>query len=301
VVPTLTTTSETLITQTTASSGGNISSDGGASVTARGVCWSTGDNPTTALTTKTSNGTGTGVFTSSLTGLAASTHYYVRAYATNSIGTGYGTEQGFTTSSGSQTGTVTDIEGNIYNTVTIGTQAWMAENLKTTKYNDGTAIPFAPYQVLITPAYTWFLNDEASFKATYGALYNWYTVSATTNDGKNICPTGWHIPTDSEWTILTTYLGGETLAGGKLKEIGTAHWGLQNIGATNESGFTALPGGYRNPLGGYNYLGGTGNWWSSTENSMENSWCRIMGSGFSYVSRSSVDKRYGISARCVKD
>ena len=171
---------------------------------------------------KTTDGSGTGTFTSSITGLTAGTTYYVRAYATNSAGTGYGNDISFTTQQGG-VGNVTDDDGNVYHSVTIGTQVWMVENLKTTKYNDGTSIPLVTdatdWHNLLTPGYCWNNNDEATYKATYGALYNWYTV----NTG-NLCPTGWHVPGDAEWTTLTTYLGGEDVAGGKLKEVGITHW-----------------------------------------------------------------------------
>jgi uncharacterized protein (TIGR02145 family) len=298
VLPVLTTTTVTAIASTTATSGGNITSDGGASVTARGVCWSTSLNPTTALITKTTNGTGTGSFTSSLTGLTANTTYYVRAYATNSVGTAYGTQVSFTTQQVSGS-TVTDIDGNVYNTVTIGTQVWMKENLKTIKYNDGTAIPLvtgtAAWAALSTPGYCWYNNDAATYKATYGALYNWYTV----NTGK-LCPTGWHVHTDAEWT-LTTYLGGESVAGGKLKETGTTHWLSPNTGATNESGFTALPGGYRDYNGTFEYIGYGGYWWSSTESSTSSACARAMFNDVQYCLQKFIYKQVGFSVRCLKN
>ncbi|MBA7527477.1 hypothetical protein ES705_19653 [subsurface metagenome] len=176
----------------------------------------------------------------------------------------------------------------------------MAENLKTTKYNDGTAIPLVTnsteWDNLTTPGYCWYNNDEASYKNTYGALYNWYTV----NTGK-LCPTGWHVPTDSEWTILTDYLGGYSVAGGKLKETGTTHWNSPNTGATNESGFTALPGGYRTNSGAFNNVGSNGNWWSSTESSSTYAWHRSMNYSSSNVYRDYSGKSYGFSVRCVRD
>jgi uncharacterized protein (TIGR02145 family) len=241
VIPTLSTTAASSITTTSATSGGNVISDGGATVTARGVCWSTNQNPTID-NSKTSNDIGTGSFTSNLTGLTANTIYYVRAYATNSMGTAYGNQVTFKTTTDVETNTVTDIDGNIYHTVTIGTQVWMVENLKTTKYRNGDPIPNVTgnaWAALTTGAYCWYNNDAATYKATYGALYNWYAVA----DSRNIAPTGWHVPTDAEWTTLTTFLGGESVAGGKLKETGTNHWTSPNTGATNETGFTALPGG----------------------------------------------------------
>lgn len=189
------------------------------------------------------------------------------AYAINSQGTAYGSQQTFTTTSGGGSGTVTDSDGNVYNTVTIGTQVWMAENLRTTKYKDNTAIPLVTdntaWTNLSTPGYCWYNNDAATNKSTYGALYNWYTV----NTGK-LCPTGWHVPTDAEWSTLTTCLGGVGVAGGKLKEAGTSHWMSPNVGATNETGFTALPSGYRYAGGTFEYNGLGGWWWSSTESSL---------------------------------
>jgi len=138
-------------------------------------------------------------------------------------------------------GTLSDIEGNSYKTIQIGTQVWMAENLKTAKYNDNTSIPLVTIGLWgdTNPAYSWYNNDPAT-KDTYGALYKWYTVAT----GK-LCPTGWHVPSDVEWTTLTTFLGGEGVAGGRMKESGTGHWLTPNSDATNSSGFTALPVGSR--------------------------------------------------------
>jgi uncharacterized protein (TIGR02145 family) len=292
ILPTLTTTSVSSITTSTATSGGYISADGGAAVTARGVCWSTTANPTISLSTKTLNGTGTGTFTSSIIGMNPNTTYYVKAYATNSAGTAYGTQLSFTTTV--QSGTVTDTEGNIYNTVTIGTQTWMKENLKTTKYNDGTAIPLVTNGWgTYTPAYCWYVNDAATYKATYGALYNWYTV----NTGK-LCPDGWHVPSDAEWTTLINFLVGY---GGKLKETGTAHWLSPNTGATNETGFTALPGGYRYFNGSFSYVGSNGYWWSSTEEYQYYALYRYMSYNNDMVISSNYNKQSGFSVRCVRN
>jgi uncharacterized protein (TIGR02145 family) len=194
---------------------------------------------------------------------------------------------------------VNDIDGNAYNKVTIGVQVWMAENLKTTKYNDNTSIPLvtdnAAWVALTTSGYCWYNNDAATYKATYGALYNWYTV----NTGK-LCPTGWHVPEDAEWTTLITYLGGKLVAGGKLKETGTTHWSSPNTGATNETGFTALPGGNRYFNGTYYSIGGYGGWWGSTEDSTTYAWSRFMSCDSTSVGRSYGSKRGGFSVRCVK-
>ena len=151
----------------------------GATITSRGVCWSTATSPTFELSSKTSDNTGTGIFTSTIIGLAPNTTYYVRAYSTNSFGTGYGSSLPLTTQ---DYGTVTDIDGNVYKTITIGTQTWMEENLKTTKYNQGTVIPqvsdVGTWSGLRSPAYCWYNNDAINYKAVYGAMYNWYAVDA---------------------------------------------------------------------------------------------------------------------------
>ena len=293
-LPTLTTNPISSITTTSAISGGNITNSGGSLVTSRGICWNTSTSPTIANNFVLDTGTGIGSFTSSLIGLTEGTKYYVRAFATNSIGTAYSNEIIFSTN-----GTVTDVDGNVYHFITIGTQIWMVENLKTTKYNDGTPIGILTNNktwstLSITPAYCWYNNDSTTNKNTYGALYNWYAV----NTGK-LAPAGWHIPTDAEWTILTTYLGGESVAGGKLKEIGTVHWSSPNDGATNETGFTALPGGYRSYSDGNFYsIRGSGYWWSSSRPSATNTWYRNIGNT-STVYRAAGYEQNGYAVRCV--
>lgn len=307
-LPVLTTSSVTNITQTTAQCGGNVTSDGGDAVTARGVCWSTGPTPTIA-DSKTADGSGTGSFTSGITGLTAGTDYFVRAYATNSIGTGYGSTQSFKTTSSSNT--VTDIDGNVYQTVTIGSQVWMAENLKVTHYRNGDPIPNvtdnATWSGLTSGAYCNYNNDTDNV-ATYGRLYNWYAV----DDSRNIAPEGWHVPTDEEWKQLEMNLGMSqaqadgtgwrgTDEGGKLKETGTTHWVSPNTGATNESGFSALPGGGRYFYGSFDYMGLDATFWSSTEGSSLIAWYRNLYYYDSQVSRYYYYKRYGFSVRCVQD
>lgn len=176
----------------------------------------------------------------------------------------------------------------------------MDKNLKTTKYRDNTAIPLVPdntdWSNLVTPGYSWYNNDAVANQETYGALYNWATV----NTGK-LCPIGWHVPTDAEWTTLTSYLGGEDAAGGKLKEIGTSHWNSPNVGATNETGFTALPGGVRNTDGQFLDLGSNGYWWSSSEYDAIYAWYRDMIYDDHWVNRFKYLKGLGFSVRCIKD
>jgi uncharacterized protein (TIGR02145 family) len=196
-------------------------------------------------------------------------------------------------------GTVSDIEGNIYRTIQIGTQIWMAENLKTTTLKNGIAIPnvilLIDWNNLTTPAFCWYNNDIA-YKNAYGALYNWYTVNTN-----QLCPTGWHVPTDSQWSTLITYLGGESVAGGKLKEIGTAHWISPNTDATNETGFTALPGGDHGILKvDFINIGNTGSWWSSTIIKVPAYFVSISYNNSSVIQGTS-DLGKGRSVRCLKD
>ena len=196
--------------------------------------------------------------------------------------------------------TVKDMDGNVYKTVKIGTQVWMAENVKTTKYNDGTPIPLVrddnAWESITTPAYCWHKNDATANKNTYGALYNWDTVNSN-----KLCPSGWHVPSDVEWSTLITFLGSESIAGGKLKEAGTAHWISPNTGTTNESGFTALPGGYRDYDGTFGGVGDNGFWWSSTDYTSSNgSSLDISFDGIS-IHWSHGDKQDGFSVRCIKD
>ena len=200
---------------------------------------------------------------------------------------------------------ITDSEGNTYKTVFIGTQQWMAENLKVSKYSDGTTIPNitdnTQWQNNTTGASWAYYNNDAANNAKYGKLYNWYAVSKTTNGNKNVCPTGWHVPTDVEWTVLTDYLGGASVAGGKLKEAGTTNWNSPNTDATNMSLFTGLPGGYRYNDGNYKDIGIFGIWWSSSEYSTSNVWYLALNSFYGGANRNNDDERGGFSVRCLRD
>lgn len=186
-------------------------------------------------------------------------------------------------------GTMTDQDGNVYKTVTIGTQTWMAENLRTTKYNDGTLIPNNVY---------WnYLNRSSNEDiATFGYLYNYHAVNT-----RKLAPKGWHVPTDAEWTILTNFLGGESEAGSKLKEIGITHWNSPNQ-ATNETGFTALPGGFRSgSLDDFAFIGDYGFWWSSTEYTTDLAWIHNVFYSNITVFREYSGKNNGYSVRCLRD
>ena len=179
----------------------------------------------------------------------------------------------------------------------------MKENLKVTKYRNGNVIGTTTPDTLdisseSTPKYQWAAyNGNDSNVATYGRTYTWYVVT----DSRNVCPTGWHVPTDAEWTTLTDYLGGESVAGGKMKEVGTAHWYSPNTGADNSSGFTALAGGNRNPDGPFLNFGFHGYWWSSTVYDVNNAWNRNLGCYDSIIVREGHLNSFGFSVRCVKD
>jgi len=211
------------------------------------------------------------------------------------------------------TGTVTDRDGNVYQTIKIGNQWWMAENLRVTQYRNGDPIPhvtdYSAWSGLSTGACCNHSNDEGNV-ASYGRLYNFYAV----DDSRNIAPEGWHVPTDEEWKQLEMYLGMSqaeangtgfhdrgTDEGGKLRETGTTHWASPNIGATNESGFTALPGGTRSFNGDFSNMGSSAKFWSSTEYYSHNAWYRLLYYDLSQVSRNYGNKHYGFSVRCVRD
>lgn len=200
----------------------------------------------------------------------------------------------------SSSGTVKDIDGNVYNTVTIGPQVWMVENLKTTKYRNGDPIPIVTDDIawgnLTTGAQCNYNNDAATGNK-YGKFYNWHAV----NDSRNLAPAGWHVATAEEFDELTIYLGGGAVAGGKMKEIGTSHWAAPNAGATNESSFTALPVGFRANDGTSTYDRSVGIWWSSTEYIANNVFYYEMNCNDSYIRKVSSLKECGFSVRCVRD
>ena len=323
---TLTTTTLSNITSSGATSGGNIISDGGSAVTARGVVWSTNPNPTIALSTKTSDGAGLGLFTSTITGWIANTNYYVRAYATNSQGTAYGNQ--FVTTKNIPGPDMTDLDGNVYLSVTNGNQTWTKKNLNVSKYSDGTPIPqvtnATQWGNLTTGAWCYYNNTTAN-GITYGKLYNWYAVAGIYNSAsltnpnlrKKLAPIGWHVPTEDEWRLLTNcysdvwfdtntinngYYTDIPKVGGKMKSTGNTLWQIPNTLATNESGFTGFPGGYI-WTSGFENIGTAGYWWSSTETTdTKNPFYRSLRYETGDVSCGSiVGKNNGFSVRCVKD
>jgi uncharacterized protein (TIGR02145 family) len=406
-IPVITTTEVSDISPTTATSGGNITDEGSSRVLNRGVCWSTGLTPTIA-DKKTTDGTGPGSFSSNITGLNEATVYYVRAYATNTVGTGYGITLSFTTSGQSPTATVapatnidlmsatlngsvnanyfsavvtfeygittsydstvtaakspvegnadthvsadisgltagtiyhyrikavnslgttysdditftaipTDIDGNVYKTVTIGTQLWMTENLRTTKYRNGDLIgTTTPASLDISgesmSKYQWAYNGNESNVAVYGRLYTWYAVT----DSRNICPTGWHVPSDADWTTLLDYLTENGYGyGGSGNQIAksmaaTSGWTTDatagnagnDLTSNNSSGFTALPSGDRYSDGAFFGLSTECYWWSIKEFDASDAWGYYMYNFYGGVFRNHGTKQFGISVRCLHD
>lgn len=283
------------ITESGASYVGVITSDGGAAITACGICWSTHPNPTINDFKSTAEKDSSS-FSGTINGLTAGVSYYVRVYATNSAGTGYSNEQSF----GKVTSTVTDIDGNVYHTVRIGTQVWMVENLKTTKYRDGTPIR------KVTDNSTWFginyygaycdYNHDQDKGQTYGHLYNWYAAT----DSRNIAPEGFHVPSDADFLILANFLGGVDVAGGKIKEAGYTNWLRPNTGATNETGFNAIPGGACSS-DGFTLMGEKSGWWTTSEAAEGEAFIRYTAYYNSGLNTKNLNKLNGNSIRCVKD
>ncbi len=214
-------------------------------------------------------------------------------------------------------GVVMDIDGNVYKTIKIDTQVWMAQNLRTTRYNDGTVIPKVTdntaWQALTTPAYCWYGNDSTLNAKIYGALYNYYTVADT--NSLNVCPTGWHIPSDAEWTVLSDFLiangygfggSGPDIGKSMASTFGWTYWSTPGTigndqGTNNSCGFAGLTGGYRSSSGTFNYIGNGGFWWSSTEANTYDAWYRYLFYSYDDLRRYSNSRRLGFSVRCLRD
>ena len=206
-------------------------------------------------------------------------------------------------------GSITDHDGNTYRTIVIGTQEWMAENLKTSHYSNGDLIPLitspTTWQGLETGATCFYNNDSAAYNCPYGRLYNWYAAA----DPRNVCPTGWHVPSDEEWSACINYLdpnadGGTNVlntAGGKMKSTGTQYWSCPNTDATNESGFSDLPGGGRNLNGAFIDIGLYSVWWSSTESTVSTAWAPSLRYDFGHLQWGGTNKEKGFSVRCLRD
>ena len=312
--PLIVTDEVTKIGSTTAFSGGTITLDDGFTITTRGTCWSTTLNPS-VKDHKTVDGTGTGEFESVLTGLLPNTFYYTRTYAIRGGSVIYGNLVSFKTED-----VVTDIDGNIYNTITIGDQVWMVENLRTTRFLNGDAIGTTTTSTLEIifepdPIYQWAYDGREKNASKFGRLYTWYAAM----DLRGLCPAGWHIPSDAEWTAMENYLVANeynydgTTTGNKIAnslasitewrytdEKGTAG-NTDDTAFRNNSGFTALPGGYRNSEGRFVNIGISGCWWSSSEWQTYNAFYRYLYAFRNDLNRSSYFEFGGLSVRCIRD
>jgi uncharacterized protein (TIGR02145 family) len=323
----VTTAPVSFITRTSGSLEGSFINEGTDTVISFGFCWSYNPQPTfTDNRIVTNHMTTDGKYINYISGLAPNTTCYVRGYAITVKSKIYGNQESFTTKPATVKTTfnpaltyqtVSDIDGNNYKTINIGDQEWLAENLKTTRLNDGTEIPFITDNIiwhsLQSPAYSWYNNDEAVFKNIYGGYYNWYAV----NSGK-LCPSGWHVPDESDWKALKIFLGmtpeeadagyfTNNIVGTKIKETGTINWADESIASTNESGFTALPGGTRDDGTGTDAFGGEGNgagWWSAslvfpTHGFAFSHW---VNSDKEWIFKSDMlNSAYGLNVRCVRD
>jgi uncharacterized protein (TIGR02145 family) len=316
VIPaTLSTAEVTDVKITTATCGGEVTNEGGMTLTERGICYSTTQNPTVDNNKVVASGS-TGNFSSSITGLTGNLTYYVRAYAINSAGTTYGNEISF------RTFAAMDGDGNGYYSVNIGGKEWLTENLKTTKYNDGTNIPpvsiSADWAALTTPGFCWYNNDVVN-KDKYGALYNWYAFDPSITATKNISPVGWHVATLQDWTDLRVYLNdnaynydGSTTGNNIAKSIcaltdWTASTTAGAVGNSdypamrNKTGFTGLPGGLRQPSGTFQDINNSALWWTSYDVDAAQGWGPYIGYSATSIFDWYKDKKLGLSVRCVKD
>jgi uncharacterized protein (TIGR02145 family) len=278
----------------------------GSGVFERGVCWGTSPNPTVTAN-KMVVGSGGYGFSQAFSGGMVGNLHYARAYARTSSGIFYSNEKTFTPAPGQPcpgVSTVTDIDGNVYNTVQIGTQCWTQSNLKVSKYRNGdsilTGLSDSAWQNTTSGAYAIYNNNPVN-DGLYGKLYNHHAVT----DSRGLCPTGWHVPTDGEWTTLENHLGGSSVAGGALKSTAMqpapGGWNSPNFGATNSAGFTALPGGRRDDYGDFRSMASLGYWWSSSVLSGANAWLRDLGSSYSIIPRFNGTRSNGFSVRCCRD
>lgn len=282
---------------------GMVKSDGGSPVIRKGFCFSLKINPETSDST-TNDGTGTGFWSRKIEHLLPDTIYFIRAYATNGKGTGYGAEQSFRTLK-MPVEEIADVDGNRYPVIVIGHQKWLGSNLRVTKFRNGESIPNITdpnqWKILTTGAWCAYENRSENI-ALYGNLYNWYAVA----DERGLCPDGWHVASDADWNALAYELGGGDVAGGKLKSTGTIEqgnglWFTPNTGATNSSRFSGLPGGYRINYGNFYSAGNVAYLWTSSDTTMQNAWNYILDANNAELNRHYNLFGNGFSVRCCKD
>jgi len=281
---------------TSLSTGIRLDSKSPSSVLSTGICWDIEPNPTLD-SYRLFIDTDTAGIKCTISYLIPESVYFIRAFAVTEDDTIYSVQNAFYTH---RSDAVNDIDGNYYNHVKIGTQTWLAEDLKVTHLNDGTPVPQVAdhneWVLSATPAWCWYANDSINYSFPRGKLYNWFTVST----GK-LCPSGWHVPSDNEWRTLQNYLGGDTFAGGKLKTTGTLFWRPPNNGATNETGFSAIPGGYRDGSGMFSYVTIFDRWWSTDEYSSGAGNCWYVYHLQKKLYYAPNLKSFGNSVRCIKD
>jgi uncharacterized protein (TIGR02145 family) len=272
--------------------GGSVNYGIGYSVTEKGICYSSDKIPT-IYDHKIIDKSGNGTFSLTINGLDPLKEYFFRAYVISSAGTIYGNLVYYNPQ-------IIDYDGNSYKTITVGSQTWMAENLRVTHYRNGEPISNVSdntnWSELVSGAFCSYDNNPEN-ALTYGNLYNYYAVT----DNRNICPEGWHIPSESEWEVLINSLGGDSLAGGKLKEKGTDYWLNPNISASDEIMFTALPGGYRTADGIFGGIGTKGSWWTSTRADDKIAWNHDISYNFPLLNIRGSEMKMGLSIRCIKD
>lgn len=290
-LPYITTNTIENVTDATAVGGGLLT---GEKITHKGLCWSIAPAPD-INGHKTDEGAGDTSFESTMTGLLPLTTYYVRAYATNDAGTTYGEEKSFITLPQQQS-QVVDYENNHYKTIQIGNQVWMTENLRVTRYNDGTVIQsitdYNAWNQSTAGAYCYYANNTG-YANTYGVLYNAYAIA----DARKLAPVGWHIPTLAEWNQLINHLGGGSDAANKMRIVSPSYWQANSLN-TNSSGFSALPAGTRNSTT-FSSLTNYAYFWTSTSNtSLSNEYVAM---DYQYLYTGTLYKNNGMSVRCVKD
>ncbi|MBK8883834.1 MAG: fibrobacter succinogenes major paralogous domain-containing protein [Bacteroidales bacterium] len=296
-------------TSTSAIMGGDVKGDGGSKVTECGIYWGTSPDPVNSGT-KLSIGSGTGNFSINIQNLTPNTTYYIIAFATNTNGTGFGDEKNFTTLDNL---VAVDVDGNTYNTVTIGSQVWFSENLRVTRLNDGEAIPLVSdnigWEALSTPGYCWYNNNQSLYGSNFGALYNWFTINTN-----KLCPAGWHVPGDNDFKNLEKELGMSTTdadaTGLRGTNEGSKMAGRADLWADSSldsnvsfgmSGFNAVPGGHRYYEGDFQNINTSCVLYSSTESSEGIAWYRQINYNGLRIERNTFDKRDGFSVRCLRD
>ncbi|OFY36262.1 MAG: hypothetical protein A2W91_05605 [Bacteroidetes bacterium GWF2_38_335] len=301
--PTITTDTITNITLNTAIVSCSITNNGGSKIIERGIVWSINFTPMFSDNVLIYDYNDIiGSYCMTINDLICNSTYYVRAYTKTDVGITYGNTLTFNTKPNSIIfnsdllyGTVTDIDGNEYKTITIGTQTWMAENLEVKRFRNGDSIPYnINFGIVNSASYYIHYNYP---NVSYGLYYNWWAA----HDERNIAPEGWHVPTIEEVNILIEFLGGNEFSGGKLKESGTNHWLYINANGTNESGFTALPGGGFNSTGSFQYIGETGLWWCSTEYTSSDAYIFILYNELGSINTGPIHKEKGYSIRCIMD